>query len=118
MRNVFSCHLVIHLVAVLVLVGLDSAETRVTWELVQPKLPPSQAPATSSKQTSEASPQDQSHGSPWPVSTVEVSPFKIRCVNVFKLGRRHTTGGGQQLFEQIYELNMISFVQQTAHIHV
>jgi hypothetical protein len=70
MHDVRSCCCRGLLVAWLVLVDLDFAALRVTWELVQPKLPPS--PAT---RTANYTLQQQAPSSPWPVSTIEVHYF-------------------------------------------
>jgi hypothetical protein len=62
------------LVAMFVLVELERAASKVTWELVQPLAPSfAQAPATSETAAITTAPKPHSNGSPWPVSTVEVS---------------------------------------------
>ena len=73
MQDAKSCRTWRLLVALFVLVELDRATSKVIWELVQPLAPSfDQAPATSDTAAATTAAQLHSHGSPWPVSTVEV----------------------------------------------
>lgn len=68
------------LIALFVLVELERATTRVIWDLVQPPAPsPVAAPAASETAATDNAAELHGHGSPWPVSAVEVTS-DISCM--------------------------------------